>query len=414
MRCVASAGAGCVSSVGTLAIVYSPGGGTDLGWQPAGHRGLGGRAPRGGGRTLGPRTGGPELDRAVGASVGWTRRDATGGGEARRWLRGTRQYSNLRVWGAAKGPTEGGEGQGSVGGSWGEAPGVGGLVRSRVRGRACAWFRSRSGRPGAGPANQRVSSPSIGGETGESLEKPSTATAPALVRRPPALPLLPVTWPPCPRPCPFRPPRAIKPPPVLTPSSASPARPSLRHTLPSPFPIMAVGPAATSVSAEGFQHLVDPNRKWYNNRRSVPGFLSTRPASLTPSFLQTHHPPRMACPPVSPPSPATRHCSCSPRSLVLFSLITSSTNGFDGSLMNSLQSMDQWENFFNKPEGGTLGLLNAIQVRHRRLLPLTIPRPPSHTPSPTRTSVPSPATPSPPTSPTASAASPPSGSAPSA
>lgn len=30
--------------------------------------------------------------------------------------------------------------------------------------------------------------------------------------------------------------------------------------------------------------------------------------------------------------------------------------------MNSLQSMTQWQTFFNKPQGGTLGLLNAIQV----------------------------------------------------
>ena len=30
--------------------------------------------------------------------------------------------------------------------------------------------------------------------------------------------------------------------------------------------------------------------------------------------------------------------------------------------MNSLQSMQTWQNFFNSPEGPTLGLLNAIQV----------------------------------------------------
>lgn len=46
----------------------------------------------------------------------------------------------------------------------------------------------------------------------------------------------------------------------------------------------------------------------------------------------------------------------------LLRLITSSTNGYDGSLMNSLQSMTQWKDFFNNPQGGTLGLLNAIQV----------------------------------------------------
>lgn len=45
------------------------------------------------------------------------------------------------------------------------------------------------------------------------------------------------------------------------------------------------------------------------------------------------------------------------------SLITSSGNGFDGSLMNSFQSLDQWKDYFNNPQGSKLGLLNAIQVR---------------------------------------------------
>ncbi|CDO68657.1 hypothetical protein BN946_scf184790.g6 [Trametes cinnabarina] len=85
---------------------------------------------------------------------------------------------------------------------------------------------------------------------------------------------------------------------------------------------MAVGPAlAPSSSPDGFIHLIDPNRKWYNNRRLI-----------------------------------VLHAW-----LVLL-VITSSTNGYDGSLMNSLQSMDTWKNFFNDPQGGTLGLLNAIQA----------------------------------------------------
>ena len=44
------------------------------------------------------------------------------------------------------------------------------------------------------------------------------------------------------------------------------------------------------------------------------------------------------------------------------SLITSSTNGYDGSMMNGLQSLPQWESAFGFPTGGKLGLLNAIQV----------------------------------------------------
>jgi len=42
-------------------------------------------------------------------------------------------------------------------------------------------------------------------------------------------------------------------------------------------------------------------------------------------------------------------------------LITSSTNGYDGSMMNGLQTLTQWKNAFNNPTGGTLGLLNCIQ-----------------------------------------------------
>lgn len=44
-------------------------------------------------------------------------------------------------------------------------------------------------------------------------------------------------------------------------------------------------------------------------------------------------------------------------------LITSSTMGYDGSMMNGLQSLNAWANYFNYPTGGKLGLLNAIQVR---------------------------------------------------
>lgn len=42
-------------------------------------------------------------------------------------------------------------------------------------------------------------------------------------------------------------------------------------------------------------------------------------------------------------------------------LITSSTNGFDGSMMNGLQSLPQWQTAFNHPGSSMLGLLNAIQ-----------------------------------------------------
>jgi len=42
-------------------------------------------------------------------------------------------------------------------------------------------------------------------------------------------------------------------------------------------------------------------------------------------------------------------------------LISSYANGFDGSMMNGLQSVTWWQDFFGKPKGGKLGLFNAIQ-----------------------------------------------------
>jgi MFS family permease len=35
--------------------------------------------------------------------------------------------------------------------------------------------------------------------------------------------------------------------------------------------------------------------------------------------------------------------------------------GYDGSMMNALQSLKQWNAYFNTPRGSQLGLLNAIQ-----------------------------------------------------
>ncbi|KAL2867824.1 hexose transporter protein [Aspergillus lucknowensis] len=40
-------------------------------------------------------------------------------------------------------------------------------------------------------------------------------------------------------------------------------------------------------------------------------------------------------------------------------LITSATNGYDGSLMNGLQALDDWKASYNYPQGATLGLLAA-------------------------------------------------------
>lgn len=47
--------------------------------------------------------------------------------------------------------------------------------------------------------------------------------------------------------------------------------------------------------------------------------------------------------------------------MLVFILMTSSTNGFDGSMMNGLQAVPHWVSFFGAPHGATLGLYNAIQ-----------------------------------------------------
>ncbi|KZT03791.1 hexose transporter [Laetiporus sulphureus 93-53] len=84
---------------------------------------------------------------------------------------------------------------------------------------------------------------------------------------------------------------------------------------------MGSGPALSGGGhMANYEHLLNPNRRWYNNKRLI-----------------------------------LLHC------WLLLLLITSSGNGFDGSLMNSFQSLKQWQHYFNNPQGSRLGLLNAIQ-----------------------------------------------------
>ncbi|RXW21520.1 hypothetical protein EST38_g4341 [Candolleomyces aberdarensis] len=83
---------------------------------------------------------------------------------------------------------------------------------------------------------------------------------------------------------------------------------------------MGGGVVANSGGHAAYSHLIDPNRKWYNNRRII-----------------------------------------ALNAWILLLLITSSTNGYDGSMMNGLQSIDQWRLYFGDPHGSMLGLLNAIQ-----------------------------------------------------
>ncbi|KAI0355806.1 hexose transporter [Trametes cingulata] len=81
------------------------------------------------------------------------------------------------------------------------------------------------------------------------------------------------------------------------------------------------GPAAVSTgSGQGYAHLIDNTRPWWKNTRIIK-------LNLCIALL----------------------------------LITSTTNGYDGSMMNGLQSLPQWNDAFNHPSGGKLGLLSAIQ-----------------------------------------------------
>lgn len=44
--------------------------------------------------------------------------------------------------------------------------------------------------------------------------------------------------------------------------------------------------------------------------------------------------------------------------LIIIPYFSSTTNGYDGSMLNGLQSMDQWQTFFNTPTGSRLGSLS--------------------------------------------------------
>ena len=80
------------------------------------------------------------------------------------------------------------------------------------------------------------------------------------------------------------------------------------------------GGAVANAEGLAYAHLLDPNRKWNKNRRLI-----------------------------------------ALNAWLVLLLITSSTNGYDGSMMNGLQSVKQWDEYFHKPRSHQLGLLNAIQ-----------------------------------------------------
>ncbi|KIJ60059.1 hypothetical protein HYDPIDRAFT_32632 [Hydnomerulius pinastri MD-312] len=94
---------------------------------------------------------------------------------------------------------------------------------------------------------------------------------------------------------------------------------------------MGAGPAIVSEGTAAYTHLLDP-KPWYKNTRTSQTERNYTPIERCTSNL------------ISP-----------------LRLITSSTNGYDGSMMNGLQSLTQWNQAFDYPTGGKLGLLNAIQ-----------------------------------------------------
>lgn len=102
---------------------------------------------------------------------------------------------------------------------------------------------------------------------------------------------------------------------------------------------MGTGAVAPHSSA-GYAHLLDPTRTWLNNKRYFTYYLSNH----TNDVLISYH---------------LRLITLN--AWIALLLITSSTNGFDGSMMNGLQALPQWKDAFNYPGSSMLGLLNAIQ-----------------------------------------------------
>ncbi|KAJ7149668.1 hexose transporter [Mycena filopes] len=74
------------------------------------------------------------------------------------------------------------------------------------------------------------------------------------------------------------------------------------------------------IGANAYTDLIDPKRRWYNNKRLI-----------------------------------------ALNGWIVLLLFTSSASGYDGSMVNGLQSLPQWETYFNFPTKGKLGLLSAIQ-----------------------------------------------------
>jgi hypothetical protein len=53
--------------------------------------------------------------------------------------------------------------------------------------------------------------------------------------------------------------------------------------------------------------------------------------------------------------------------------LSSATGGFDGSMMNGLQSLNYWENYFHNPSPSMLGLMNAVVPAGNFLINIFVP-----------------------------------------
>jgi MFS family permease len=47
---------------------------------------------------------------------------------------------------------------------------------------------------------------------------------------------------------------------------------------------------------------------------------------------------------------------------LLLVVLTSATNGYDGSMLNGLQALTYFKSYFNNPDGGTLGLMVSMMA----------------------------------------------------
>ncbi|KAF7334658.1 MFS domain-containing protein [Mycena venus] len=100
---------------------------------------------------------------------------------------------------------------------------------------------------------------------------------------------------------------------------------------------MADSPVKTAMSANAYTNLMDPRRNWYNNRRFVLfSLLYFEGLTVLVRLIILN-------------------------AWIVLLLVTSTASGYDGSMMNGLQSLPQWEVYFNFPTKGKLGLLGAIQ-----------------------------------------------------